>query len=229
MKIIEPQEFAIAKNSKGQFGFITSKKTENGDSKWGGHSFDVSSENECKLSKEEDWSSSFPEVICYVDCNIYAGYQDHLNFSNIETYLDLYFHTESLKYNYSYANKINLGHIFPLLLKSFNPFESISQNEFDSFIGGILIKNTGTHSSHCCLEHGCKYGNDECPVTTGIVIQEYKCEDCDDDEIEAHHVMNCLTTNTPSQTLASLRNDSKFKAQLKLMAKLGIEIRHILD
>ncbi len=32
--------------------------------------------------------------------------------------------------------------------------------------------------SHCCVLHGCKYGNDDCPVYHRIVIQDYPCEDC---------------------------------------------------
>ena len=40
--------------------------------------------------------------------------------------------------------------------------------------------NIGTHQTHCCIIHGCKYGEDEdCPVVTGKVIQTYFCEDCD--------------------------------------------------
>ena len=36
--------------------------------------------------------------------------------------------------------------------------------------------------SHCCLEHGCKYGHSDCPVTTGLVKQDYPCELCDPQE-----------------------------------------------
>ena len=36
----------------------------------------------------------------------------------------------------------------------------------------------GVHKSHCCLIRGCKYDESNCPVVTGIVIQEQPCEDC---------------------------------------------------
>lgn len=36
----------------------------------------------------------------------------------------------------------------------------------------------GVHQTHCCVMHGCKYGNSDCPVVTGEIIQEYPCEDC---------------------------------------------------
>ncbi|MGR5366994.1 hypothetical protein [Photobacterium damselae] len=34
------------------------------------------------------------------------------------------------------------------------------------------------HASHCCLSHGCKYGDKNCPVTTGAIKQLYPCEEC---------------------------------------------------
>lgn len=48
--------------------------------------------------------------------------------------------------------------------------------------------NIGVHSSHCCKWHGCKYGNEDCPVIMGIVEQKYLCEYCDEDlENEDHY------------------------------------------
>ena len=39
-------------------------------------------------------------------------------------------------------------------------------------------RNRGVHEGHCCKEHGCKYGEDRCPVVDGFVVQEFPCEDC---------------------------------------------------
>ena len=36
----------------------------------------------------------------------------------------------------------------------------------------------GVHASHCCKWHGCKYGDDDCPVVNGDTEQLYLCEDC---------------------------------------------------
>ena len=36
----------------------------------------------------------------------------------------------------------------------------------------------GVHLTHCCVVHGCKYGDDDCPVAEGINQQEYPCELC---------------------------------------------------
>ena len=41
------------------------------------------------------------------------------------------------------------------------------------------IKNPGTHRTHCCVIHGCKYGHPECPVVSKEILQDYLCEDCD--------------------------------------------------
>jgi hypothetical protein len=36
----------------------------------------------------------------------------------------------------------------------------------------------GVHRSHCCILHGCKYGDENCPVKNRVVIQTYPCEEC---------------------------------------------------
>lgn len=41
-------------------------------------------------------------------------------------------------------------------------------------------EHDGTHATHCCWLHGCKYSDDDCPVITGDVKQAYGCEDCGD-------------------------------------------------
>jgi hypothetical protein len=41
-------------------------------------------------------------------------------------------------------------------------------------------RETKVHAHHCCKKHGCKYGDDDCPVAYGDVEQVYPCPDCDD-------------------------------------------------
>jgi hypothetical protein len=48
----------------------------------------------------------------------------------------------------------------------------------------IPEKKWGVHETHCCLEHGCKYGDRNCPVATGQIKQAYLCESCGYDEFE---------------------------------------------
>lgn len=40
----------------------------------------------------------------------------------------------------------------------------------------------GTHVTHCCKDHGCKYGDDDCPVKAGTHKQEFPCEMCGEDD-----------------------------------------------
>ena len=37
---------------------------------------------------------------------------------------------------------------------------------------------TDVHTEHCCVIHGCKYGDEDCTVTTGELKQSYPCEFC---------------------------------------------------
>lgn len=40
------------------------------------------------------------------------------------------------------------------------------------------VKAHNVHTAHCCLEHGCKYNDPDCPVETGKQKQEGSCETC---------------------------------------------------
>jgi|GEM_PF-6944422 len=44
----------------------------------------------------------------------------------------------------------------------------------------IPEKDWGVHKTHCCFQHGCKYGDDQCPVEIGLIKQDYPCQDCDE-------------------------------------------------
>jgi hypothetical protein len=35
------------------------------------------------------------------------------------------------------------------------------------------------HDTHCCIDHGCKYDDDYCPVAEGVRKQRAPCEHCD--------------------------------------------------
>ena len=37
----------------------------------------------------------------------------------------------------------------------------------------------GAHKTHCCILHGCKYGDPDCPVVQRVIVQDYLCEDCE--------------------------------------------------
>lgn len=55
--------------------------------------------------------------------------------------------------------------------------------------------NSETHRTHCCIIHGCKYHDENCPVTSGEIEQEYPCEDCNDPyHGSPDHFMSCNIT-----------------------------------
>jgi len=44
-----------------------------------------------------------------------------------------------------------------------------------------MTKLKDVHTEHCCIDHGCKYGNENCTVTTGKIQQSYSCMDCEEE------------------------------------------------
>lgn len=43
----------------------------------------------------------------------------------------------------------------------------------------IPMRALDVHTRHCCVHHGCKYGEeDSCPVYLGYKQQEFRCQDC---------------------------------------------------
>lgn len=52
----------------------------------------------------------------------------------------------------------------------------------NGYTTSISEEQWGVHRTHCCIVHGCKYMDDDCPVVLGIIKQDYECEFCKDDE-----------------------------------------------
>lgn len=55
----------------------------------------------------------------------------------------------------------------------------------------IDLEDIGVHTSHCCKQHGCKYGDEDCPVAFGEHKQEYPCETCWMETMIINHHENC--------------------------------------
>ena len=50
-------------------------------------------------------------------------------------------------------------------------------------MGDIMTSIRDTvHAAHCCLKHGCKYADEDCPVYSGKIDQKYPCEFCREEE-----------------------------------------------
>lgn len=46
----------------------------------------------------------------------------------------------------------------------------------------VQVKRPGVHVRHCCKDHGCKYGDFDCPVASGPLEQDYLCESCHEEK-----------------------------------------------
>ena len=54
------------------------------------------------------------------------------------------------------------------------------------------------HDAHCCTTHGCKYGDEDCPVVLGKE-QGIFCEDCEYDQAVYPEELMRLTDMTPEE------------------------------
>lgn len=43
------------------------------------------------------------------------------------------------------------------------------------------LDNRDAHTEHCCIEHGCKYGHEDCTVVTREKVQTMHCYVCDEE------------------------------------------------
>lgn len=88
------------------------------------------------------------------------------------------------------------------------------------------ISRYGVHETHCCETHGCKYGDEDCPVVLGIVKQKYECESCLDEQ--SHWQL--FSENPPEKNgyyLFSNPNCTPFVAEYKdgkIIAEYHIEV-----
>jgi hypothetical protein len=64
----------------------------------------------------------------------------------------------------------------------------------------------GVHESHCCIEHGCKYGDDDCPVSNGVTKQSYTCESCSFDGIESIDQLRMTRNGVPINSVDLIHN-----------------------
>jgi hypothetical protein len=56
------------------------------------------------------------------------------------------------------------------------------------------------HTEHCCLKHGCKYGDDDCPVESGAKLQSFDCEACYEEK-GGHNFLRITTLETENAQL----------------------------
>lgn len=66
--------------------------------------------------------------------------------------------------------------------KDYNISDNVETRVWVSFWrdkGPESLANRDSHVTHCCVDHGCKYGDDKtCPVANGEKRQDYLCPYC---------------------------------------------------
>ncbi len=74
-------------------------------------------------------------------------------------------------------------------------------------------RRIGSHITHCCGKHGCKYGKDDCPVEQKEYAQKYACE-------------YCVSSETLERKIQYLQEELEWNEQLKT---LGIVVEDYDD
>lgn len=88
--------------------------------------------------------------------------------------------------------------------------------------------------SHCCADHGCKYGKSTCVVATGTREQEFACEDCCHDATALRekvrslvHTIRTIKLGYRDRVHASADTGLPF-TRLELLAKLKVELDQVV-
>lgn len=76
------------------------------------------------------------------------------------------------------------------------------------------------HASHCCVRHGCKYGDADCPVVAGTVPQQYPCEFCAMDEEEHAGQLFQVTVMEDGKTVKIWTKQGLFGNELARLLRL---------
>ena len=99
-------------------------------------------------------------------------------------------------------------------------------------------KKTDVHTEHCCIDHGCKYGDDNCTIVTGTKVQSYPCEECEFElkiQLYTLHLADrmscCADSNTniicTSDTYDEVLLDSEFLSDYSIYFGAGITGRSV--
>ena len=91
-----------------------------------------------------------------------------------------------------------------------------------------MADKVGVHQSHCCWKHGCKYGDDDCPVELGTVKQDHLCEYCENDVMEKGsgiYGFQHATSRTITIVTAYTDEEAYYLAKEKLKKRFDIEVK----
>lgn len=84
----------------------------------------------------------------------------------------------------------------------------------------MTVKNPGTHATHCCAIHRCKYGEEDCPVVSHEIEQVYTCEWCDEDGIKTVDQVKDIVLLHKQLNNSLANNESEVKVNTATLALL---------
>lgn len=76
------------------------------------------------------------------------------------------------------AIQIIKGEALPAIENHLPTQDAVNEAKQPEF-GETRGKDRDVHTEHCCVQHGCKYGKEDCTVMTGKKVQSRLCELCE--------------------------------------------------
>ena len=89
----------------------------------------------------------------------------------------------------------------------------------------------GVHESHCCPKHGCKYGDDWCPVVLGLTNEHSThCEMCEYEE-DNPYIIDILKAwiNVKSLSLYTNRDYVPTEDLVDIISKLETNPKEVVE
>jgi len=77
------------------------------------------------------------------------------------------------------------------------------------------INEYGVHRTHCCVKHGCKYNDKDCPVVSGEIKQDYLCQDCGYEGINSFDVLLNSLIDYKQRIIETLENEKDHYNELQ--------------
>ena len=79
---------------------------------------------------------------------------------------------------------------------------------FFTIFATMKNNNNRVCETHCCILHGCKYGDDDCPVCLGIIKQKFLCDLCRDNiSRNSRNSSDIENANQPRELNANILGD----------------------
>lgn len=93
--------------------------------------------------------------------------------------------------------------------------------------------NWGVHRTHCCVYHGCKYGDEDCPVATKKITQWYPCESCAegpaDHQIDTFRISPASLQKEVEETFTKAFGRTPLRQRIEDIFKEALELSRYTD